>query len=143
MKHKGSCNEFIAARDNDLLRVYRRIISSVPHINIYEVAEEVANSPAKCFYVSETRALNMVRRMMKGEKLVRVLPLRKEMYEEIYRRVKEVRVKYPEKSLRDVVEVVLDQPAPRFYLTKSSCLTILYRIFRKMRCKTERPKLSC
>lgn len=131
MRHKGSCNELIAARDKDLFRVYREIISNVRRIDIYKVAEEVANHPAKCFYVSEARALNVIRKMMKGENLDKILPLRKEMYEEIYRRVKEMRAKHPNRPLRDIVETILCQPAPRFYLTKSSCLTILYRIFRR------------
>ena len=134
MRHKGSRNEYSDERDRDLLAVFRRTIEGCKHINLYDVVETVVNSPAKRFYVSEYRARNVIKRMFNKKPLYNISPTRMEMYEEIFKRVKEARKKMPHEPLLIVIEEVLAQPAPKFYLTQKSGVTILHRIQKRLRC---------
>lgn len=143
MRHKGSTNEYIVERDRDLLEVFRRTIRTCKHINLYEVVETVVNSPAKRFYVSEYRTRNIIKRMFNGKPLTNMYPLRQEMYREIFRRVKEMRKTMPHAPLLMVIEEVLAQPAPKFYLTKETGVTILHKIQKKLRCQDRKPNLQC
>lgn len=135
MRHKGSRNEYSEERDRDLLAVFRRTIEGCKHINLYEVANKVVNSPAPRFYVSEYRARNVIKRMFNGKPLHKISPLRMEMYEEIFARVKEARKVMQHKPLLLVIEEVLSQPAPKFYLTEKSGVVILHKIQKRLRCR--------
>lgn len=135
MKHKGSKNEYKDERDRDLLAVFRRTIEGCKHISLYDVVEEVVNSPAPRFYVSAYRARNVICRMYTGKPLTKITPLRMEMYNEIFHRVREARKLFPHKPLLFIIEEVLDQPAPKFYLTKKSGVVILHKIQKKLRCQ--------
>lgn len=137
MRHAGSTNEYTEERNQDLLNVYRRVIAQCSHINLYEVVEKVVNSPAKRFYVSEYRTRNIVMRMFNGKPLPKMHPCKKEMYDEIFRRVKEARKAMFDKPLLLVIEEVLAQPAPKFYLTKKTGVTILHKIRKQLRCQTK------
>lgn len=141
MRHKGSQNEYHEERDMDLLDVYRRTLQSCNHINLYKVVDTVINSPARRFYVSEYRARNVIKRMFNGKPLHKISPLRMEMYKEIFERVKKLRKVMPHEPLLIVIEEVLAQPAPKFYLTKSSGVTILHKIQKRLKCQAVKQKI--
>ena len=53
------------------------------------------------------------------------------MYEEIFKRVKDMKEHNPEMSLFDILFRVVRQPAPKFYLTPDSAKVITTRIKRE------------
>ncbi|MEG1545502.1 MAG: hypothetical protein RR382_13445, partial [Tannerellaceae bacterium] len=55
-------------------------------------------------------------------------PVRRSMFVEIYRRVKELQRECPETSLYLLTEEVVNGVAPQFYLTLESAIIILHRI---------------
>ena len=64
----------------------------------------------------------------------RMLPMQRMMYDEIIRRVIEMRQQQPRERINRLVWEVICQPAPRFYLTEKSAYVILNRIKKKSVC---------
>lgn len=80
----------------------------------------IANAPADRFYVSDVRASVVVSDMMQGKKLGAMRPLKREMFEEICKRVIELKKEKPLWSMRQLCAEVVKQPAPKFYITPGS-----------------------
>ena len=127
MKHKGNYFEYRDERDADLLRAYRQHIVECDVIDIRRISQDVVNMPASRFWVSEERAIAIIRKMKKHRPLYGMRPLLMEMYHEIYRRVSALETKHPEWSLFKVVFHAVRQPAPKFYLTPESARVIMYK----------------
>lgn len=119
MKRNGAVMEYSEERIKDLMRAYDEYIASCDHIKMDDVYAVIVNKGAKRFWVSEDRAVHVIYAMMKGIKL-KMRPLKREMFEEILRRVVEMRRKKPEMPVRVCCRKVVAQPAPKFYLSPGS-----------------------
>lgn len=134
MKHKGSRMDFAQERSDDLMRAYDKYIAECKTIKIQEVCKHIVNMPAKRFWVSENRAAMVISAMMLGKtgenskyaNIKRMCKTKLEMYEEIYRRVMELKQKFPNKRISELCAIVVAQPAPKFYLTPGSARTFTY-----------------
>lgn len=121
MKHKGALMEYSQERSDDLMRVYDEYIASCVHISMPDVYNTIVNMPSRRFWVSDIRAALVISSMMRGEaNLGKMCPSKREMYEEIHRRVVAMREVYPEKTTAELCALVVVQPAPKFYLTPGS-----------------------
>lgn len=118
--------EYSKERTDDLMRAYEEYISTCNYIRMPDVYNNVVNMPASRFWVSDIRAALVMSAMMRGEAdLDSMWPMRKEMYEEIYRRVIELRKKHPTLSTYELCSIVVQQQAPKFYLTAGSAKMII------------------
>ena len=121
------------------MRVYDKHIASCERILMDDVCSHIVNMPARRFWVSEIRASLVISKMMRGEaNLNKMCHTKREMYEEIYRRVIELKDKHPNKSTSELCAIVVAQPAPKFYLTPGSARVYICKarnewIKRKMR----------
>lgn len=93
--------------------------------NIFEL---VADSPASRFWVSEERATIVISAMAAGKPLPRMRHNKREMFDEIYRRFLIERKANPNKSTYELVAKIVNQPAPKFYLTPRTVGEFIYRI---------------
>ena len=128
MKPRGSHYEYEDQRNDNLMEVYHEIIVKANHVRMPDVYEQVANSPSRRFWVSEERATIVVSSMMRGDSLDRMRPLKREMYNEIYRRAMALRDKSPKMPISQLVAQVVEQPAPKFYLTPGSAKVLICKI---------------
>ena len=128
MKPHGSHYEYEDQRNDNLMEVYHEIIVKANHVRMPDVYEKVANSPSRRFWVSEERATIVVSSMMRGDKLKRMRPLKQQMYNEIYRRVIVLRKQKPNLPISQLVAQVVEQPAPKFYLTPGSTKVLICKI---------------
>ena len=128
MKYFGSILDFTIERNNDLLRAFKEKIAFARVIVMPEIFELVAESPASRFWVSEERATIVISAMIAGKPLPRMRSNKRDMFEEIYRRYLIARKKYPDKSVYDLVSTIVNQPAPKFYLTPRTVGELIYRI---------------
>lgn len=135
MKHKGSTMEYSKERIRDLMRAYDEYISSCGHINMPNVYSAITDMPSRRFWVSEIRAALVISSIMRlGEKSLKgMLPTKKEMYKEIYRRVIALKDQHPEESVSELCARVVDQPAPKFYLTPGSVKIMVCKARRQWR----------
>ena len=142
--------DFTRQRNCDILRAYREQLAKASYIVMPEIFQRVADSPASRFWVSEERAAVEVSRMLVGKPFSRMRRNKREMFEEIFRRFLVLREQYPDKSVYELTSIVVNQPAPKFYLTARTVGEFIYRIkngwydrqFDRYRCsdKGERPQ---
>lgn len=135
MKKKcGSTFEYEAERNADLVRAYReqiaRLYEEKDSTNLDEVFTRTASAPARRFYVTPERAAIVVQQIHKGLSIASMRPPRREMFMEIYSRVRALRQEKPQWSLARLCTAVVQQPAPSFYLTPKSVKVIIYKIKR-------------
>ena len=142
MKYKDSRCYFIQERDADLLSAYQKIIKVRDNIRLSEIEQKLAKSPSRRFWVSEDRAYIVILDMLKGKTLDNMIPTRKAMYQEIFRRFQIHKSNEPQLSNMEIIKRVCVEKAPSFYLTPQSIHVILSRVRKeeKQRCYEIRKK---
>ena len=129
MKSFGSVLEFTRERNAALLKAYREQIDAVDYVRLNEIGEKIVNSPAPRFWVSEERAAAVVSAIMRGKPVLETMrPTKREMFEEIHRRVVALKKEHPDWHLCRLVLKVVNSPAPKFYMEASSALERLFKI---------------
>lgn len=128
MKYYGSILDFTQERNQELMRVYQDKLSKAGYIVMPEIFEQVANSPCSRFWVSEERAAIVISSLLAGKILPNMRKNKREMFDEIFRRFLIVRERYPEKSIYALAIMVVNQPAPKFYMTPRTVGELIYRI---------------
>lgn len=127
MKPFGATVEFIQARNADIMRVFKQKILEANVIRMSEITRAVADSPSCRFWVSEERAAIVIASMDTGRKVC-MTENKREMFAEIYRRYKLLRVLYPDKAIIELASIIVNQPAPKFYFTPRTIEEFIYRI---------------
>lgn len=128
MKKRGSVVEFTPQRDKELLSAFKAQLHLLGTVPLKEVFTRAAMSPASRFWVSEKRALIVVSKMMKGDRIVSMNPKKREMFFEIYRRVKRIYDEEPGITLTEATFRAVNSQAPEFYLTPKSARAMIYRL---------------
>lgn len=124
--------EYSQERSDDLMRAYDEYISSCEYISMPDVYNKIVNMPSRRFWVSDKRAYTVVSAMIRGEeKLNGMWALKKEMYEEIYRRVVSLRKTHINLSISELCAIAVMQPAPKFYLTPGSAKAMVCKARRE------------
>lgn len=131
MKPVGSRFEYTEERDKDLIRAYREQIALCRTIHLPELLERTVNSPSSRFWVSEGRAAIVISEMIRGDKLEKMNSMKREMFLEIYGRVLNLQSELPTLSIAELVWKVINQPAPKFYITPGSAKVIIHKIKKK------------
>lgn len=133
MKYIGSVLDFTEERNREIMKVFKQRVSEVKIIVKPNIFQMVADSPASRFWVSEKRAAIVVGAMESGKGLPKMRNNKREMFEEIYRRFLELKHKFPNKPIFELVSKVVYQPAPKFYLTARTIEEFIYRIRKQQR----------
>lgn len=129
MKSLGAVLAFTRERNAALLNAYRRQIEAVPFVRLGDIGPKIVNSPAPRFWVSEERAAAVVSALLRGKPVLDTMrPSKREMFEEIFRRVLDLREAHPDWRLSRLVFEVVNSPAPKFYMEPSSALERLFKI---------------
>ena len=128
MKYFGCILDFTKERNDDLMRAYNLHLVSARRIVMPDFYQKVADSPARRFWVSERRASVVVSSMLAGRPLIKMRSNKREMFEEIFRRFLIERRRFPDKCIYELVSRVVNQPAPKFYLTPRTVYELICRI---------------
>ena len=110
------------------MRVFRQKLVEADFIRIDDICRQVAESPSSRFWVSTERAAVVISSMEAGRALPCLTEMKREMFNEIFRRYKNMRRLCPQESLLDLVAVIVNQPAPKFYLTPRTIREFVRRI---------------
>lgn len=130
MKYFGSAMEFVRQRDRALLDAFNRILSSGDKPSVNEACLRVAQSPSPRFWVSPERATIVVGAMLAGRPMPRMRQSKRDMFNEIFSRFNAMRAAAPGISIYDAVSVIINQPAPSFYLSARTVALFVYRAIR-------------
>lgn len=128
MKNIGSIFEYEDARNQDLMRAYKHLMSTTRNIKMSEIYRQVVDMPSQRFWVSEERAAIVVSNMLKGRSIDQMRPNKREMFHEICARVRELQKERPDETVYNLVFDVVGSPAPNFYLTPKTAKVIISRI---------------
>lgn len=128
VKNRGSVFEYARERNDDIMRAYVEQIDSCERINLPKIFSRVVEMPSKRFWVSPERASIVISNIIRGDKLEGMRPTKREMFFEIYRRVMELKGVYPKKTIYQLTSEVVQQEAPKFYLTAGSAKVIICRV---------------
>ncbi len=126
MRKTGSEFEYKKERDHAVVEAFRRLASQCAHIRMPQLMQRVVKQPCARFWVSEERATIVVSAMLRGEEVtVGMGSGKRRMFAEICRRVSALRVADATSPLVRLVRVVVNAPAPEFYLSPRSAQNIL------------------
>lgn len=128
MKNRGSVFEYARERNDDIMRAYVEQIDSCDRIHLPKVFSRVVDMPSKRFWVSPERASIVMSNMLRGDNLSSMRPTKREMFYEIFKRVMELKALYPKKTIYQLTSEVVQQEAPKFYLTAGSAKVIICKI---------------
>lgn len=133
MKNSGSTSDFIADRDRELHASFMHVLRTATDMPLRRMFGAAARRRASRFWVSETRAAIVISAMMRGCAPERMYQKRKEMYDELCRRVTEKMRLDPDLCLQHAVNEAVYEEAPEFYLTDESARSIIYRMRQRRR----------
>lgn len=129
MKKQGSILEFTEQRNKELMKAFTMALGKASFIDIKIIATEIVNTPCSRFWVSEERAASVIRAIRKNKNVLSCMrPTKREMFIEINKRVKQLRKSTPNSSLPQLVEKVVNSPAPKFYMKPRCAMEIIYKI---------------
>lgn len=140
MKKKGTKSEHEEERNNDLMRVYHELIKNAKEVNLSKIYEQIVNMPSRRFWISEERAAIVLSAMMKGDNLKGMRPTKREMFQELYRRALAIKKKQPNIKPFRLALMVVNQPAPKFYMEPGYARLIITS-FKKKWFEERRKKL--
>lgn len=127
MKKTGNISECHSQRTKELLHTYLRHISQCRHIKMDDVFDTVVNMPASQFWVSSERATVVMTKISRGDPLTYMRPTKREMFFEIYRRFVKLKRLHPDIPAVRLVERIVMQPAPKFYISPGSARIIILK----------------
>lgn len=128
MKYSGSILDFTKERNDDLMKAFRHHLAKANFIIMPDIFELVAHSPSSRFWVSEKRASIIIARMLSKKPLPKMRANKREMFEEIFKRFTALQKRFPHKSIPELTSIVVNQPAPKFYLTPRTVGQFIYKI---------------
>lgn len=115
---------------NSFFGTLKELHNTRPHITQGEVIELASKKSAPRFYVTFENARRFVSLLVRGKELPITNKNKVEMYKEIYRRyreqVKNKNARYKYLILEDIIE----EPAPSFYLDEETFRGIIYSTLR-------------
>ncbi|MDD4713174.1 MAG: hypothetical protein PHP34_07585 [Bacteroidales bacterium] len=122
----------ISERDKDLLRAYREVLEKTGYpFSLTEVMEKTVKKPAKRFYASFRYVYECIKALKDGRPIRYQQKEKERMIYEIWERVQVEEKCNPDIKLNELVENILDSPAPEFFLKPSSAEVILCKAKRR------------
>ena len=121
--------ELAEARNDDLLRAVREVVKNYDVESDYEAVVLAINSPAKRYWCTAGAAAKALWRLSKGDTLAEMRPTSRERYQslyELYLRLRE-REDLRGKSIFYISCILVEQPAPKFFLTPKTAEKIYHR----------------
>lgn len=132
MRHNGNTRSFNKELGFDIIRAYHHLVkSSSAHLSSKrKIFKALVHQPSRRYWVSDERALEVVKQMLAGKGIDGMQPNKRNMFRDIYHAVIDMMSRDASLSLAQAVTTVVESPAPKFYMTPGTALVIFYR-YRK------------
>ncbi|MCH5226062.1 MAG: hypothetical protein J1D77_08660 [Muribaculaceae bacterium] len=126
MRKKNSKIEFGDQRSQALLKNFRASLAAQNQISLNRAFKDAADSPAPRFWVSEARATRIITLLLQGVDLTESMyPKKREMYREIFQRVKKEMHLHPDIPVGDIVFEVVNSPAPSSFMSSKTAQRLI------------------
>ena len=127
MKNFGSVCDFAHERSADLLNAYFTCIRTCHYVRMPDIFKAVVEMPSRRFWISAPRAAVVIAAMERGDDLSSMRPNKRDMFSEIFRRYKCLRISSPHLPVAHIVREIVCQPAPKFYLSPSTAKILILK----------------
>ena len=114
---------------NTFFETVKKMSANNPYVTNKEILAKAVHKEAPRFFVNYESARRFISLMARRKKLPVINKNKRAMYNEIYRRFKE-RCK-GETGHYKMLEEILEEPAPSFYLDESTFQGIVYKTLRE------------
>lgn len=124
-----------------LYSVYREGLEKGLFDSYYKAGYWCANHPAPCYFISAKRASILIGRLQAGDILEELHPSQRRKALDLWAAYNRYVVDHPGNPLsrERILEVLVDEPAPEFYLTAEAARKILrYEIRRRKQARRKR-----
>lgn len=130
-------SELKRRRDADLYKAYLQGLEAGAFNNMSQAADYVIRQPAPQFYISSREANLHIGRIQAGISLISLNSTSRRRVWRIYDNYMAYMAKHPDNKLsrERVIEQIVDEPAPEFYISWTSARHILKREINKRRKK--------
>ena len=115
---------------NSFYESYKKLKKSKPFTTQNEVIEYAVKSEAPRFYVTFENARRFISLLSRKKKLPIVNENKLEMYKEIYRRYTNQAKDCNKRYKYLILEKIIEEPAPSFYLEEETFRGIIYKTLR-------------
>lgn len=133
MKRRGCVFEYTRERDNDMRRAYSMLVDQCDQVDLQDVFKKLVNMPSKRFWVTPDRAAIVIHSMIRGDRLENMRPMKREMFQELYKIVMQLKQEHPEATMPELCAMAVLRPAPKFYLTVGSAIVIWHKAKKNRR----------
>lgn len=110
-----------------LYAVYKRGLVDGRFNSLFAAGQWCARQPAPCFYISAKRASLLLGQIFAGVSLIKVNASQRRMVWELHDRYQRYLKEHPDNTLsrERVLEILVDEPAPEFYITGDAARKII------------------
>jgi hypothetical protein len=130
MKHRTrDCSHLLTI---DYANTFLTLMRENRGLTIRQLHQAAMHHTAPCWYISPTQAMRFINRMI-ADKEITCSDRRRRMYYDLYKCVRSAKQVHPEKELHNIVNEVVDSPAPEFYISLRTAYRLLsrYRQYRR------------
>lgn len=120
--------ELKEARDIALYKVYKEGLVTHTFGTMHEAIDWCRLQPAPCFFLSAKRLSNYITLLQCGHNLNSLHPSTRKKVKHLYARYIEFKTKHPlgkEMSRNQICELLVEEPAPEFYIGWRHALRII------------------
>ena len=118
-----------------LYSVYKKGLEEGHFASMREVARYASKHPAPCFYIEAKKASDLVGRIIRKVSLINLNSNSRKQTWQLYGMYKQYLAEHPDCKLsrERIMEILVDQPAPEFYITTDGARRLLYGELKRVR----------
>lgn len=122
----------------DLYSLYKKGLEEGQFTSMREAGAWLVRQPAPCFYISPEEACKLIGRILGNRSLIDVNSSTRRMVWELYRRYKDYLYRNPKtkKSRISIMNELVEQPAPEFYMTSDAVRRTLRNEISEVKIRT-------
>lgn len=124
---KQRSRELIEERNRDFVRAYRQACKENHCGNIHDYVGIALKMQSRRFWIEKERAYDIIMFMENNVAFASPNPNKVKMYDEIYIRYKKAEAQNPGRQKSDIIEMVINEPAPEFYIGIHAAMKIINR----------------
>lgn len=120
-----------------LYALYKQGLEQCRFESVNHAAHLIVREPAPCFFISAKRAAILVAQINAHISLINTRPTYRRMAWQLWRNLNKYEKEHPDdhSTLQRKMEILVDEPAPEFYISPMSTRLILMSEIRKARRK--------
>lgn len=120
-----------------LYSVYKKGLEQGRFASLYDAGRIVASSPAPSFFISAKRASILIGRIQARVSLIDLHSSQRRMVWQLWRNYNAFLAAHPDNTLsrERVLEILVDEPAPEFYISTDGARRLIYGEMKRTRKK--------